>query len=130
MGDCAFMGDKEFNIEDLEFENFKVSLKKKEREEDSSAISFSSRLVGFLDGKTKTHNASSPNKVSLDDLKRVYRRAGKNCELAQELEKTCGQLALARVGMFLRFKSGEKNESKKTYRSKRLHRYIRYLGAF
>ena len=100
-----FMGDKEFSIKDLEFENFKISLEKeKQREEDNLAISFSSKLIGLLDEKVKIHNANSPNKVSLSDLKRVYRRAGKDCELAQELKKACGQLSLARVSMFLRFK--------------------------
>ena len=115
MGERVFMGHKEFSIKDLEFENFKVSLEKeKQKEEDALAVSFSSKLVGLLKTKAETHNASSLNEVSLSDLKRVYRRAGKDCELAQELEKTCGQLSLARVSMFLRFKLGEKMKARRS----------------
>jgi hypothetical protein len=54
----------------------------------------------------KAHNKDCENKVSLKELKEVFRN-GADCSQAKEGEIPCGVLALARVNMFLRLKLGE-----------------------
>ena len=66
-------------------------------EKSSDAISFSNKVVEALKNKVKEHNAKHSRKVSLSQLKKVYRPG-----------KTRGQWAMARVNMFLRMMSGGK----------------------
>jgi hypothetical protein len=102
------------NLNNLEFENLKVSRGEKPEvsnskddiKEDEILIDYSSGVVASLEMLMKEHNKECGNKVSLNELKEVFRN-GANCVQAQEAEIQCGVLALARVNMFLRLKSGE-----------------------
>jgi hypothetical protein len=102
------------DLNQLEFENSEVSRGEKREvissknytNEDKVLIDYSSRIVATLQTLMKTHNKERENKVSLKELKEVFRR-GANCSEAKEVEIPCGVLALARVNMFLRLKSGE-----------------------
>ena len=101
-------------LSNLEFEDLEVSHGKnhevddsKNKAEDQVLIDYSSNVVAALRELMKAHNKDSENnKVSLRELKQVFRR-GANCLQAEEVEVPCGVLALARVNMFLRLKSGE-----------------------
>tara|TARA_Y100000593_G_scaffold95087_1_gene199432 strand:+ start:40099 stop:40605 length:507 start_codon:yes stop_codon:yes gene_type:complete len=92
----------------LEFENFKVTMDSEEGNDNhDELINFSIKLVELLQSKADEHNSTSPqNKVSLNDLKRVYIRGAGDCSSADKAEITCGEWALARVNMFLRQKIG------------------------
>ena len=109
------------NLENLEFENLKVSHGKnnevnssKNKIEDQILIDYSSNVVIVLQDLMKAHNNNCENKVSLKELKQVFRR-GANCEEAKESELSCGVLALARVNMFLRLKNGEIMQASRSY---------------
>jgi len=96
----------------LEFEDLTVSHGKKnevtnsKKSEEQALIDYSLNVVIVLQGLMKAHNQTCENKVSLKELKQVFRR-GANCKKAKDSELSCGVLALARVNMFLRLKSGE-----------------------
>ena len=102
------------DLNQLEFENSEVSRGEKreviisnsDEDEDGVLIDYSSKIVAALQELMRTHNKGCENKVSLKELKEVFRR-GANCSQAKEVEIPCGTLALARVNMFLRLKSGE-----------------------
>lgn len=104
------MGDNNHFIttNGLEFENFKVTIDSSEETDNhDELVNFSIKLVELLQSKANEHNSASPqNKVSLNDLKRVYIRGAGDCSLASKAEITCGEWALARVNMFLRQKLG------------------------
>lgn len=77
------------------------------------AIKFSARLVDLLGSKMRQHNKKNPeSKVSLSQLKSVYRNATKNYNYAGYSR---GEWALARVNLFLRVTSGEKPNVIKDY---------------
>ena len=102
------------NLTNLEFENLEVSRGEKHEvnnskgdiDEDKILIDYSSSVVATLKDLMKAHNQKCDNRVSLKELKEVFRN-GANCIQAEEVEVPCGVLALARVNMFLRLKSGE-----------------------
>lgn len=101
------------NLNKLEFENLKVSCgekhevqSSKEENEEEVLINYSSSIVAALQELMKAHNKDSENKVSLKELKQVFRN-GADCFEANEIDIPCGTLGLARVNMFLRLKSGE-----------------------
>lgn len=102
------------NLNNLEFENLEVSRGEKHEvqssknniDEDKTLIDFSSNVIIALQNLMKDHNKNCDNKVSLKELKEVFRN-GANCSQAKEAKVPCGVLALARVNMFLRLKSGE-----------------------
>ena len=102
------------DLNNLEFENLKVSRgenhevkdSKNNSNEDQVLIDYSSNVLEALQDLTESHNKECDNKVSLKELKEVFRN-GANCAQAKEAEIECGVLALARVNMFLRLKSGE-----------------------
>tara|TARA_R100000008_G_C3541239_1_gene144874 strand:- start:384 stop:917 length:534 start_codon:yes stop_codon:yes gene_type:complete len=72
------------------------------------AIAFSVKVIKALEFKVKEHNSSHDNKVSLAQLKKVYRRAAGNVFAeVPELEDDKGKWAMARVNMYLRFLQGE-----------------------
>jgi hypothetical protein len=91
----------------LEFEGFhyKSEADKESANSDSSRyIDYSVKVVGLLTDKVKAHNELHPaTEVTLSQLKRVYREAGKNSNENSVLAEWC----LAKVNMFLRMKSGE-----------------------
>jgi len=69
------------------------------------AIAFSSKIVYVLKGKLKEHNKKHPsNKVTLSQLKMVYRGGADAFSTSKSLGKTRGEWALARVNMFLEIK--------------------------
>ena len=99
------------DLKNLEFENLEVSRGEKHevndsKNEDQILIDYSSNVIIALKDSMKGHNKECENKVSLKELKEVFRN-GANCIQAEEVEVPCGVLALARVNMFLRLKSGE-----------------------
>ncbi len=102
------------NLNNLEFENLEMSRGEKHEvnnsknnlDEDKVLIDYSSNVVVALQNLMKEHNKNCDNKVSLKELKEVFRN-GANCTQAEEQKISCGILALGRVNMFLRLKSGE-----------------------
>lgn len=108
------------HLNDLEFEDLTVSHGKKseitdsKKSEEQALIDYSSNIIVALQDLMKSHNKACENKVSLKELKQVFRR-GANCEEAKESELSCGALALARVNMFLRLKNGEIMQASRSY---------------
>lgn len=104
-------------INKLEFESLDPIQEPEEgqpqpQKEQETAIKYSVNAMRVLGDKRKEHNLKSPsNKVTLNQLKDVFRRGAGNCSDAKESLETCSEWALARVNMFLRQKSGEKIES-------------------
>lgn len=77
------------------------------------AIKFSARLVDLLGSKMRSHNKKNQkDKVSLSQLKSVYKNAARNYNYAGYSR---GEWALARVNLFLRVMEGEKPEIIKGY---------------
>lgn len=74
----------------------------------SDAISFSKKVIDALQTKVKEHNAKNSRKVTLSQLKKVYRRGAGAFSASHRPGKTRGQWAMARVNMFLRMMSGGK----------------------
>lgn len=76
--------------------------------EDEEAIRFSVKVIEALSDKVKAHNLSCPRKVTLNALKKVYRRAAGNVyAVPYQLETKNGEWAMARVNVFLRLLSGD-----------------------
>ncbi len=75
---------------------------------DDDAVNFSVKVVKALEEKLEAHNESSHNKVTLKQLKKVYRRAAGNvfAEVPDPDEKR-GLWAMARVNLYLRILKGE-----------------------
>jgi hypothetical protein len=99
------------DLKNLEFENLEVSRGEEHevndsKNEDQILIDYSSNVIIALNNSMKAHNKDCENKVSLKELKEVFRN-GADCSQAKEGEIPCGVLALARVNMFLRLKLGE-----------------------
>ena len=72
------------------------------------AIEFSAKVVEMLKNKVKNHNAKHSRKVSLTQLKKVYRRGAGAFSSSHRPGMTRGGWAAARVNMFLRMMSGGK----------------------
>lgn len=71
------------------------------------AIDFSKKVIEALRNKVKEHNAKYSKKVTLGQLKKVYRRGAGAFSSSHRPGKTRGQWAMARVNMFLRMVSGK-----------------------
>lgn len=71
------------------------------------AIEFSKKVIDALKNKVKEHNSKSKKKVTLGQLKKVYRRGAGAFSSSHRPGKTRGQWAMARVNMFLRMVSGK-----------------------
>jgi hypothetical protein len=71
------------------------------------AIEFSKKVIEGLKNKVKEHNSKSKKKVTLGQLKKVYRRGAGAFSSSHRPGKTRGQWAMARVNMFLRMVSGK-----------------------
>ena len=71
------------------------------------AIEFSKKVIEALKNKVKDHNSKNKKKVSLNQLKKVYRRGAGAFSSSHRPGKTRGQWAMARVNMFLRMVSGK-----------------------
>ena len=121
--------DINLNNQNLGFEDFEAPEKKSTADKDAAAtfvpvspktepsetthetnlaIAFSSKVVFLLKGKLKGHNKKCPsNKVTLSQLKTVYRGGANAFSPSGSLDKTRGEWALARVNMFLEIKSNK-----------------------
>jgi len=77
-------------------------------EKANTAITFSKKVIEALKNKVKEHNSKNSRKVSLSQLKKVYRRGAGAFSSSHRPGKTRGQWAMARVNMFLRMMSGGK----------------------
>jgi len=92
-------------------ENFDKNLSWKEsltRLKDDEAVNFSVKVIEALEKKMREHNSASSNKVSLKQLKKVYRRAAGNVFAdVPEVNDNKGKWAMARVNMYLRILNGE-----------------------
>ena len=85
--------------------SWKESLKELQNDE---AVNFSIKVIEALEKKMREHNAASSNKVSLKQLKKVYRRAAGNIFAdVPEINDDKGKWAMARVNMYLRILNGE-----------------------
>jgi hypothetical protein len=73
-----------------------------------NAISFSNKVIEALKNKVKSHNAKQSRKVTLSQLKKVYRRGAGAFSSSHRPGMTRGQWAMARVNMFLRMMAGGK----------------------
>ena len=78
----------------------KVREIKIEEVKDSLDIDFSNKIVGILEHKCKAHNETYERKVTLSQLKDVYRGTW-DLEL-QGIDCSVNKFALARVNMFLK----------------------------
>ena len=79
------------------------------------AITFSDKVITSLKNKVKEHNEKSSKKVSLSQLKKVYRRGSGAFSSSHRPGKSRGQWAMARVNTFLRMVRGGK--VKESYRA-------------
>tara|TARA_Y100000114_G_scaffold92369_1_gene85834 strand:+ start:5874 stop:6392 length:519 start_codon:yes stop_codon:yes gene_type:complete len=76
--------------------------------QDEDAVNFSIKVIEALEHIMEEHNSSYENKVSLKQLKKVYRRAAGNVFAeVPEVENDKGKWAMARVQMYLRILRGD-----------------------
>jgi hypothetical protein len=71
------------------------------------AIEFSKKVVEALKNKVKEHNSKNKKKVTLGQLKKVYRRGAGAFSSSHRPGMTRGGWAMARVNMFLKMVSGK-----------------------
>jgi len=76
--------------------------------EKGSKITFSDRVLESLKMKVKEHNSKSSKKVTLSQLKKIYRRGAGAFSSSHRPGKSRGQWAMARVNMFLKMVRGGK----------------------
>lgn len=76
--------------------------------EKGSKITFSDRVLESLKMKVKDHNSKSSKKVTLSQLKKIYRRGAGAFSSSHRPGKSRGQWAMARVNMFLKMVRGGK----------------------
>ena len=79
------------------------------------SISFSEKVITALENKVKEHNEKYSKKVTLSQLKKVYRRGAGAFSSSHRPGKTRGQWSMARVNTFLKMVRGEK--VKQSYRA-------------
>ena len=75
---------------------------------DGKKITFSEKVVIALKNKVKEHNEKHSKKVTLSQLKKIYRRGAGAFSSSHRPNKTRGQWAMARVNMFLKMRRGGK----------------------
>ena len=73
-----------------------------------SSITFSEKVLTSLKNKVKEHNAKHKKKVTLSQLKKVYRRGAGAFSQSHRPGMSRGGWAMARVNMFLKMKRGGK----------------------
>lgn len=91
------------------------SLKKKDEKEmvssfksQAESITYSAKIIKSLKSKVKEHNSKHSKKVTLGQLKKVYRRGAGAFSSSHRPGKSRGQWAMARVNTFLRMVRGGK----------------------
>ena len=72
------------------------------------AIEFSKKVIEALKNKVKEHNSKNKKKVTLGQLKKVYRRGAGAFSSSHRPGMTRGGWAMARVNMFLKMVRGGK----------------------
>ena len=72
------------------------------------SITFSEKVLTSLKNKVKEHNAKHSKKVTLGQLKKVYRRGAGAFSQSHRPNMSRGGWAMARVNMFLKMKRGGK----------------------
>ena len=83
---------------------------------DGPSITFSEKVITALKNKVSEHNKKHPSKkVTLSQLKKIYRRGAGAFSTSHRPGMTRGGWAMARVNMFLKMKRGGK--VKKSYRA-------------
>jgi hypothetical protein len=73
-----------------------------------AAITFSEKVTEALRKKVQEHNKKYSKKVTLSQLKKVYRRGAGAFSASSRPGKSRGQWAMARVNMFLKMMAGGK----------------------
>ena len=86
----------------------KVLERKDEKKVVKAAITFSEKVTTALKNKVKQHNEKHSRKVTLSQLKKVYRRGAGAFSSSSRPGKGRGQWAMARVNTFLRMMAGGK----------------------
>ena len=91
-------------------EKAKEVLKRKDEKQliSKAEITFSEKVTNALKEKVKNHNAKHSKKVTLSQLKKVYRRGLGAFSASHRPGKSRAQWAMARVNTFLRMQSGGK----------------------
>lgn len=92
----------------------KEILKRKDEKSSVAAITFSEKVTKSLKNKVKEHNEKHSKKVTLGQLKKIYRRGAGAFSSSHRPGKSRGQWAMARVNMFLKMMRGGK--VKESYR--------------
>ena len=82
---------------------------------DGAKIAFSEKIINSLKEKVKNHNEKSGKKVTLSQLKKVYRRGLGAFSSSHRPGQNRNSWAMARVNMFLKMQSGGK--VKNSYRA-------------
>jgi hypothetical protein len=77
-------------------------------EKSDKAIEFSKKVIEALKNKVKEHNSKNKKKVTLGQLKKVYRRGAGAFSSSHRPGMTRGGWAMARVNMFIKMVSGGK----------------------
>lgn len=75
---------------------------------DGPSITFSSKVIKALQNKVKEHNSKSKKKVTLSQLKKVYRRGAGAFSSSHRPGMSRGGWAMARVNAFLKMRRGGK----------------------
>ena len=75
---------------------------------DGPSITFSAKVIKALQNKVKEHNSKSKKKVTLSQLKKVYRRGAGAFSSSHRPGMSRGGWAMARVNTFLKMKRGGK----------------------
>ena len=96
--------------------NAEENLKKDDKKKmvSDAAITFSKKVTDALKNKVKEHNSKSKKKVTLSQLKKVYRRGAGAFSSSHRPGQNRGSWAMARVNMFLKMMRGGK--VKESYR--------------
>ena len=91
-------------------EKAKETLNKKDEKQlvSKAEITFSQKVTDALKEKVKNHNAKHSKKVTLGQLKKVYRRGSGAFSSSHRPGQSRASWAMARVNTFLRMQSGGK----------------------
>ena len=91
-------------------EKAKEALNKKDKKQliSKAEITFSEKVTNALKEKVKNHNAKHSKKVTLGQLKKVYRRGSGAFSSSHRPGQSRAAWSMARVNTFLRMQSGGK----------------------
>jgi len=78
-----------------------------DKKEEVAVIEFSGRLADAFREKVKQHNSSNSNKVTLNQVIKVYKHGAEAFATCKESDLTINEWSMARVNMYLRVKRGE-----------------------